>query len=53
MVRRIKGIIIAFALLTLAMPAAAVDKDGNFILVIDPGHGGEAWPDAVHGVAKS
>ena len=48
MVRRIKGIIIAFTLLTLAMPAAAVDKDGNFILVIDPGHGGKD-PGAVNG----
>jgi len=48
MVLRIKGIIIAFALLTLAMPAAAVDKDGNFILVIDPGHGGKD-PGAVNG----
>ena len=48
MVRRLKGIIIAFALLTLAMPATAVDKDGNFILVIDPGHGGKD-PGAVNG----
>ena len=48
MTRIIKGIILAFALLTLAMPASAVDKDGKFILVIDAGHGGKD-PGAVNG----
>ena len=48
MTRIIKEIILVFALLTLAMPASAVDKDGKFILVIDPGHGGKD-PGAVNG----
>ena len=48
MTRCLKGIIMVFALLTLAMPASAVDKDGKFILVIDPGHGGKD-PGAVNG----
>ena len=48
MVRILKRILFAFSLLTLAMPVGAVDKDGNFILVIDPGHGGKD-PGAVNG----
>ena len=40
--------IIAAVCLVLAIPAHAVDKDGKFILVIDPGHGGKD-PGAVNG----
>ena len=43
----LKLILAAFLLLT-AIPAGAVDKDGNFILVIDAGHGGKD-PGAVNG----
>ena len=46
--RRINGFIIAVFCLVLALPVKAVDKDGNFILVIDPGHGGKD-PGAVNG----
>ena len=34
---RILGIIIASACLTLSIPVSAVDKDGNFVLVISLG----------------
>ncbi len=40
-------IIAALCLITVAK-ANAVDKDGNFVLVIDPGHGGKD-PGAVNG----
>ena len=46
-IQKIAGIIIAACLLG-ALPASAVDKDGNFILVIDAGHGGKD-PGAVNG----
>ena len=46
-IQKIAGIIIAACLLA-ALPASAVDKDGNFILVIDAGHGGKD-PGAVNG----
>ena len=46
--RRINGFIIAVFCLVLALPVKAVDKDGNFILVSDPGHGGKD-PGAVNG----
>ena len=38
-------------LLTSALQVGAVDKDGNFILVIDPGHGGKD-PGAVNGKSQ-
>ena len=41
-------IMIAALCLVTAAPAAAVDPDGKFILVIDPGHGGKD-PGAVNG----
>ena len=47
-IQRLLRFVFAVACLTLALPAAAVDKDGNFILVIDPGHGGKD-PGAVNG----
>ena len=40
--------IFATTCLMTALPASAVDKDGNFVLVIDPGHGGKD-PGAVNG----
>ena len=40
--------LLAAALLLFTLPAGAVDKDGNFILVIDAGHGGKD-PGAVNG----
>ena len=46
-IQKIAGIIIAACLLG-ELPASAVDKDGNFILVIDAGHGGKD-PGAVNG----
>lgn len=44
-------ILITAALLIAAMPVQAVDKDGNFILVIDAGHGGKD-PGAVNGKSQ-
>ena len=46
--RFICRIMIAALCLVTAAPAAAVDPDGKFILVIDPGHGGKD-PGAVNG----
>ena len=51
---RIRTIIRIIAALSLLMPcttADAVDKDGKFILVIDPGHGGKD-PGAVNGKSQ-
>ena len=42
------GIIAIAFCLTMTLPAGAVDQDGQFILVIDPGHGGKD-PGAVNG----
>ena len=42
------GVLVAAVCLTVATPAAAVDKDGKFVLVIDAGHGGKD-PGAVNG----
>jgi len=48
---RIKNLFVAAFALMLTLPASAVDKDGNFILVIDPGHGGKD-PGAVNGKSQ-
>ena len=45
--RTLQSIAAALCLMAAA-PAQAIDKDGNFILVIDPGHGGKD-PGAVNG----
>ena len=45
---KFRFMVLAVLCLVMAMPASAVDKDGNFILVIDPGHGGKD-PGAVNG----
>lgn len=42
------GLLLALLCLTIASPVTAVDKDGKFVLVIDPGHGGKD-PGAVNG----
>ena len=47
-IHKIAGIIISATCLFMTLPADAVDKDGKFILVIDPGHGGKD-PGAVNG----
>ena len=46
--RFLAGAVIALFSLLVSIPAGAVDKDGKFILVIDPGHGGKD-PGAVNG----
>lgn len=40
--------ILLFILLCCHLPSSAVDKDGNFVIVIDPGHGGKD-PGAING----
>lgn len=49
--RNILIVIIAAVCLAAAVPANAVDKDGKFILVIDPGHGGKD-PGAINGKSQ-
>ena len=45
------GIIITAICLIQALPVNAVDEDGRFVLVIDPGHGGKD-PGAINGKNK-
>ena len=45
---RISTLVILIASMLATGPAYAVDKDGRFVLVIDPGHGGKD-PGAVNG----
>ncbi len=45
---KILGIIVTTVFLALGLPANAVDDQGRFVLVIDPGHGGKD-PGAVNG----
>ena len=47
-IRNIFRVFFTVACLIATLPVNAVDKDGNFILVIDPGHGGKD-PGAVNG----
>lgn len=46
--KHILRIILAALCLMVVTPADAVDKDGKFVLVIDPGHGGKD-PGAING----
>ena len=48
LIQKILRTLITAICLFLVVPASAVDKDGNFVLVIDPGHGGKD-PGAVNG----
>ena len=45
---KLLSIIATITLLTVATPARAIDDQGRFVLVIDPGHGGKD-PGAVNG----
>ena len=48
---RIIGLLISVVCLIIAAPVKAVDDQGRFVLVIDPGHGGKD-PGAVNGKSQ-
>ena len=50
--RIILGFFVTVTFLMVTLSANAVDKDGNFVLVIDPGHGGKD-PGAVRILERS
>lgn len=47
----ILGLLLATAFLIAALPMKAIDEQGRFVLVIDPGHGGKD-PGAINGKSQ-